>query len=359
MNLQKFDSANIRLIEIDRIICQQQLICSDNGLMHGNTGLSIYFYYLARVTGKSIYERLADDLLDKVLASLNSRSPCDFENGLAGIGLGIEFLVQNGFVEGDTDEVLEEIDGRLFKALHRDDSMSFEVTNGLTGCLFYLIFRARKPKNPLSSEQTINRQLIIMVINKLDILVPTQFSKIVEGTHFDLFWRFSGVLYSLYELLKLDIYAEKIKCMLRQWLPYIEAYIPSVQANRLHLATALYLVNTFVLSKRLERQIQILLFAIDFETLKTEFSPKQRGIHYGWHGVVLLLKRASLIIPETYPNYKRIDFTRKEISARYKSVWWDDPGDVNLSSVKQLGLSEGLTGVSLIELLYPGVFEND
>jgi len=60
----------------------------NNGLMNGNLGMSIFFYSLSRKTGIINYEKIADDLLDKVFASLSMYSSVDFENGVTGIGWG-------------------------------------------------------------------------------------------------------------------------------------------------------------------------------------------------------------------------------------------------------------------------------
>ncbi len=344
-------------LKIAQFIQQKALENSNYGLMRGSMGLSIFFYHLAKSTNNNQeYEELADNLLDKVFPSISTWSSPDFENGLAGIGWGIEYLVQNGFAEGNTDEVLEEIDNKIFKILQKDNLTSFELTNGLTGYLFYLISRLKKPTNPNALEQRINRELLISVINSLEGLVTNQFTSIVKEMNFDLFWRFPAVLYGLSEAFNLNIYPEKIKRMIKQWLPYFEAYIPSMHINRLYLATVLCQVNAILPNKRLEKQIQILLFATDFETVKTEFNPNVQNIRYGWPGVVWLLKKASLIIPETYPNYEKIESTRTEIIAKYKCNWDNITTNGLLENGKQFGLSEGLAGPGLMELLYPEVF---
>lgn len=342
---------------VNNMIQQDGLLKGNNhGLMHGNTGLSIYFYHLARTTNKSEYEHLADDLLDKAFANMSTRSSSDFENGLVGIGWGIEYLVQNGFAEGDTDEILEVVDNKIFKTLHYENLVSCELTNGLSGYLFYLTSRLKKPANPNSLEQRINRELLIMAINRLDELVPNQFSSIVNEMNFDLFWRFPVMLYGLSEAFNLNIYKEKIKYMIKQWLPYFEAYIPSFHLNRLYMGTVLTLINGLIPFKRLEKQIQILLFATDFETVKTEVNPNFQNIRFGWPGVVWLLKKASLIIPENYPNYEKIDSTRKEIIGKYKCARENITTNEHQPNAKQFGLSEGLAGPGLLEVLCPEVF---
>ena len=344
-------------IQIAQLILQNGLTGTNHGLLHGNTGLCLYFYQLSKGAKNPEYEQIADDLLDKVFANLSTSAFADFENGLAGIGSGIEYLVQNGFAEGDTDDILEEVDNKVFKTLNEENLTSFELGNGLTGYLFYLISRLKKPTNPNSMAQRINRELLILTINKLDELVTNQFASITKEMYFDLFWRFPVMLYGLIKAFDLNIYSEKIRCMINQWMINFEAYLPSMHINRLYMATVLMEVNKRIPNKRLEKQIQILLFATDFDVLKTEVDPGAFNIRYGWPGVVWLLQQASEIIPVTYPNHKKIEFSRLEIITKYK------PGlenfQINTSTPKQFGLSEGIPGIGLIELLWPQILASD
>lgn len=340
------------LSKIEQLILQNGMTGIIQGLFHGNIGLSILFYHLSRNSNKLEYEQHADELLDKIFANLSVSAIADFENGLAGIGWCIEYLVQNDFAEGDTDEILEEVDNKVFKTLNEESITSFELGNGLTGYLFYLISRLKKPANPSSMAQRINRELLILTINKLDELVTTQFASIAKEMVFDLFWRFPVMLYGLVQAFDLNIYSEKIRCMVNQWMMNLETYLPSMHINRLYMAMVLMEVNKRIPNKRLEKQIQILLFATDFAALKTEVDPDAFNIRFGWPGVVWLLQQASEIIPETYPNYKEIESCRVEIITKYKLSL--DNIQVNTSTPKQFGLSEGPAGIGLVELLWPG-----
>ena len=235
--------------------------------------------------------------------------PADFEDGLAGIGWGIEYLVQNKFAEGDTDEILEEIDNKVFKVLNEESLTSFELTNGLTGYLFYLINRLKNKSVTLSMPQRINLELMILTINKIYELVTVQFPLIVKEINFDLLWRFPVMVYGLCEAFKLNIYNEKISCMVRQWIPNLEAYVPSMHINRLYLAVALMHTHSLISFPRLEKQIQILLFGTDFNTLVTEINPEQKNIRFGWPGFIILLHHAIGLIPSNYPNYSQLKST--------------------------------------------------
>lgn len=90
-------SANVLLLNASFI---------DNlGLLNGKMGIAIFFYHFARYTGSKIFEEYASELLDEIYEEINTNTPVDFANGLTGVGWGIEYLVKNGFVEADTDEV--------------------------------------------------------------------------------------------------------------------------------------------------------------------------------------------------------------------------------------------------------------
>lgn len=346
-------------IQIAKIIQQNGLAGVNHGLMHGNTGLCIFFYHLSRKTNNPDYEKIADDLLDKAFANLSTSASADFENGLAGIGWGVEYLVQNKFAQGNTDEILEEVDNKVFRALNEDNHNSFELGNGLTGYLFYLISRLRNKAEPFSMAQRINRELLILTINKIDELATAQFPGIVKDMHFDLFWRFPVMLHGLAEAFKLNIYNDKISCMIRQWLPYFEAYIPSLQINRVFLAVVLKQICILMPDKRIETQAQILLFATNFEVLKTEVDHSVISVRYGWPGAAWLLSMASKEIPVDWPNYQLIGQAYHEITGRHKNILANYLINVPEVNSVQYGLSFGLAGIGLMELLWPGVLSGN
>ncbi|MBW6535468.1 MAG: hypothetical protein K0B11_10695 [Mariniphaga sp.] len=139
------------------------------GLLHGKMGISIFFFHLARQIKNQIYEDYAGELIDEIYEEITANTPIDFENGLAGIGYGIEYLVQNGFIEADTDEVLEEFDNRIFKELIYNTPHDIGLLNGLTGLGAYFLKRIQ---NSASNDEKIstltNKQTLIHLIDELD-----------------------------------------------------------------------------------------------------------------------------------------------------------------------------------------------
>lgn len=84
----------------------------DIGVQHGKMGAVLYFYHLSRSTGERFFAEFAENLLDDVTGSLTTEMGVDFRSGITGIGYMVEHLIQNGFIDANADEVLEEIDQR-------------------------------------------------------------------------------------------------------------------------------------------------------------------------------------------------------------------------------------------------------
>ncbi len=112
----------------------------DLGLFHGRMGIILFFAHYARATQSKHYEDFAGYLLDELYEEIHNDLPVNLENGLCGIGWGIEYLVQQGFMEGDTDEILADIDRKVMELDPlRMTNLSFR--RGLAGIAFYVIAR--------------------------------------------------------------------------------------------------------------------------------------------------------------------------------------------------------------------------
>lgn len=113
------------------------LFCREVGLWEGKAGMSLFFFLLSRHTGNRWYEEFAGELLDDVCSHLSLHCPVTFANGLCGIGWAIEFLKKEGFIEGDTDEILAEVDRQVMERdVRRITDASLET--GLAGIAAYV-----------------------------------------------------------------------------------------------------------------------------------------------------------------------------------------------------------------------------
>ena len=150
---------------------------SNLGLFHGKMGCILFFAYYARSTHSELYEDFTNELLNELYEDITNDLPIGLENGLCGIGWGIEYLVQNGFMEGDTDEILEDIDKRIMEYdVLRMSDLSFR--QGLAGIVFYVIARFSALRNserkPFDSDylSALGKALLSVKFSEVDECPP-------------------------------------------------------------------------------------------------------------------------------------------------------------------------------------------
>lgn len=148
---------------------------SNIGLFHGKMGLVLFFSFYARYLKNDLYNRFAYDLLDEVYEDIHENVLLNFENGVCGIGWAIEYLIQNGYMEGDTDEILEDIDKRIMEYdVCRISDLSFR--SGLAGIVYYVCARL----STLRKNNTLPFDSVFLE-NLKRVLLNTQFSELDEA----------------------------------------------------------------------------------------------------------------------------------------------------------------------------------
>jgi len=131
------------------------------GLYTGEMGLVLFFYLYADYTGNEVYWDYALELLEKVQDRINVETPIDYKNGLAGIGSTIEYLVQQGYIEADTDEILEDFDDRMFSVRNVPQMSAEEIIS----IAIYAIWRLSGSK---SKNKLLLNKILPPLINAMD-----------------------------------------------------------------------------------------------------------------------------------------------------------------------------------------------
>ncbi len=145
------------------------LFMKDYSLMNGQMGCAIFFALLSRVSGNHWYEDFADELLENICENLTIHHPVNFGSGLCGIGWGIEFLKYQGFIAGDTDEILVDVDNAVMERdVRRISDISLE--NGLSGILAYV-------------ESRLNTQRTNLNYQPFDSIYLSDLSKAIENRY--------------------------------------------------------------------------------------------------------------------------------------------------------------------------------
>lgn len=100
-------------------------------------GIVIFFFHYARYMNNIIYENYAYDLLGEIYEDIDDDITFSFENGLCGIGWGILYLIENGFVKGEPNEILSDLDKRIME-LNLMFITDLSIKTGLKGVLLYI-----------------------------------------------------------------------------------------------------------------------------------------------------------------------------------------------------------------------------
>lgn len=86
----------------------------DVSLFYGKMGTCMFLYAYAKHIGLKQYEQWADNMLDDIVRSDKSQMLASIADGYGGLGIGICWLLQNGYAKGNPDLILQDIDYLLF-----------------------------------------------------------------------------------------------------------------------------------------------------------------------------------------------------------------------------------------------------
>lgn len=124
---------------IHRLIMQSPFV-QNLGLLYGKMGIALCFFEYGRYTNCNVYTDIGGELLDDIWEQSHSELSPYFDSGLSGIGWGIEYLLQNHFIKGSSNDVCEEIDRKVMQLNLRylDDNT---LETGLEGICYYISAR--------------------------------------------------------------------------------------------------------------------------------------------------------------------------------------------------------------------------
>jgi hypothetical protein len=228
-----------RLRRIANVLLLNASFIDNPGLLNGKTGIAIFFYNYFRYSGNKIYEDYAGELIDEIYEEINTGTPVNFENGLTGIGWGIEYLIKNKFVQADTDEALVEIDTSIYRnSLYRP--FLLDTGNDLFGYGLYYIARLREHGNDDDNLNTLfkKQHLVYLTDDCERILIQKQYLDFnIKSLSIDTINSFS---WFLLEMHRWDIFPFKVEKLFHVLPEYFESItentsdIPGVaQLNKL------------------------------------------------------------------------------------------------------------------------------
>ena len=313
------------------------------GLFHGKMGFSVYFFHLSKIKSNPEYQSIAEQLLDEILQhNLSSNHPIDVEDGLAGVGLGVTWLVKNQFVEGDLNEILEDIDNSIYRRLaFQENSAHFSPTQllHLTG---YLYIRLKEQTD--ANLRTVYQDLIIKVLNILFTKIDDDFLN--ESYSFSVYhYQLPVWLWLISRLLGANFYNYRIYKILDDLQLRILSRFPLLHSNRLFLLWGMLHLMPHLHHESWNKYIRLMYREISLdEILENEMKDRKMFISNGLSMIYILLHS----INSNFPEY-RIPFDPQTIYDKLQnSDAWNALLERDYFYQIHHGLLNGFPGVQLV-----------
>ena len=181
-----------------------------DGLFYGKMGVAVFLFHYASVCQDEFYENIAMNLISEVFSQVNLQTSIDYADGLSGIGSAIEYLYQNEFINGDTNEMLYDFD-LLFDNVLLQDYNKVNLQSYLLGLMRYYRFRLSGKYLDWENERTKKNKLNLSYLLNLlenEACVPL--------------YNKEDVISELYEISILELYSKQVKKLLCRYLFFAE-----------------------------------------------------------------------------------------------------------------------------------------
>lgn len=176
--MNKYKNFNINLTLEQRIIHKlliHSAFLNDIGLLNGKMGIVLTFAHLYKRYENPIYDDMAENVLESLINKINKYTPVGFGSGLTGIGWGIEYLLYNNFLKGNSLAICKKIDKIIMeKDPRRIDDISLE--NGLEGLLHYVLAHLSAVK-PKINKQPFDKVYLNDLFTNLNLIKSKNISK--------------------------------------------------------------------------------------------------------------------------------------------------------------------------------------
>ena len=120
----------------------------NKGLLQGKMGSILFFYNYSRHFDCR-YKEYADKWLYEIINVIHEMN-CNYADGIAGVGTGMEYLAQESFIEEETNEILSEVDSlvdRIYRSISHLPPQIIDMRYGVTGYGKYYLARLTNPDN--------------------------------------------------------------------------------------------------------------------------------------------------------------------------------------------------------------------
>lgn len=330
------DNFNIKAIDILNKVNNVPL-----NLGNGKMGLCIYYYYISRKENSALYKRTAEKLLNDVVENIQSIKSINITDGLAGIGMGISYLIKNKYISGSTNKILSDLDDEIFRKLTDTHFLQNIEISSLIQSLFYWTTRIKEQRKNSENEELF-KGLVIDLINLLHFkLTKDSFDEKHLYYNF-LSYELPQIHFILKRINDLDFYNYRISKIVEELLHQSYTRIPALNGSKLCLIWGLNETYKYQQSDSCKKHIEILKNELDINILLTkELRNKNIFLNDGCPSVFwLLVSLREYFSVNEFQNYLNLINTKIEKSEIWEEILEDDNQDYST----KLGLLNGFSG---------------
>jgi hypothetical protein len=174
------------LQKIANILFIQTQTINQIEVLNGITGITVFFYHYAKFSKIEEYHSFADYLLDYMIENIDQMNLWNLVN----FSWGIEYMIQQEFIEGDSNEILEEVDKKIIVYSKQSEAVDDSVV------FWGLYFLSRIKKENRSNQK--NCRYCKIILKKIEKKLHTQ-------KEFTLSY-LNSMLYSLLEIHAMNLF---------------------------------------------------------------------------------------------------------------------------------------------------------
>lgn len=222
--------------------------------------------------------------LQRVIDNFWSVKSVNFESGLTGIGFGIQFLLEKGYIDGDPDDVLSEVDNCIFRKYSLG---SIKQTHGYISILIYIYIRLK-----YGLKEEINRCVFIEFVKDLinKIYQDDQKDLFNESLPFSINFSLPCYLYITCLLYDIDIYRSRIVKIWNEIINKVITIHPYLDSNKLYMCVVANEIYKRSLISKWKDYHNNLVNNISIDRIiSSEFGDQQIFVKNGLAGFSLLL----------------------------------------------------------------------
>ena len=318
--------------QVNELIFKHANVTKSLNLESGKLGLCIYFFEMSKIKNSIKYRKQAISLFDQVCKDLKNYSAINSIFDITQMGIAIDFLVNNNYIQGNINSLLRDFDDIIFMKMISGNPTQIEMI-----IVLYYLYRRIEKQNKGSDDCFMLEELCMLIFNNLYKTVELDFFE--EPSFFTIEYKVPMLIYVLSKLYALNFYNKRLSEVVKEISNLITSKIPTLHSNRLYLLWSLIQLKQVTNFDIWNEQIEILYNHIDPQKIiLKELKNKNIFIKDGVAGIFLLLKEIKL--PASNISIDRALIMQKIINSElWKNEKW---------IVSGLGLINGVSGSILI-----------